>query len=88
MKRILLAAVALAAVAVTAAPASAQVWVGSTPNYGAGVQVGPFGVGTGYYPYHHAYYNDYAYEPSCRLERERVVTARGHVIFRTRRICD
>ncbi len=84
MKRILFAAAALAfAAAVT--PASAQVWIGATPDYGAGVQVGPFGVGVA--PYHHYWYNDYAYAPACRRVRERIVTPRGHVIYRWHRVC-
>jgi len=84
MKRILLAAAL--ALAAAATPASAQVWVGATPDYGAGVQVGPFGVGSGYPRYHH-WYGDYAYAPDCRFERERIVTPRGHVFYRSHRVC-
>lgn len=92
MKRILFAAAALAlAAAVT--PASAQVYLGADPG-GVGVQVGPLGVGVGpdYWgrPYYgHRYWNDYAYAgPECRTVRHRVVTRHGHVVWRTRNICD
>jgi len=86
MKRILFAAVALAMLG--AAPAGAQVWAGADPG-GVGVQVGPFaaGVGPDYWGYHHRYWRAYAYEP-CRTVRERIVTPRGHVIYRVRRVCD
>jgi hypothetical protein len=91
MKRILFAAVTLAIVgAVT--PAGAQVYVGADPG-GVGVNVGPFGVGVGtdYWspPYHHRYWRDYAYAPpECRAVRTRIVTPHGHIIWRTRRVCD
>jgi hypothetical protein len=87
--------VTLAAAAVFAAvPASAQVYFGAGPG-GAGVQVGPFGFGVG--PRHYGYRNydydygyrsyndDYAY--GCPAVRERIVTPRGHVIYRMRREC-
>ena len=86
MKRILFAAAALAFVA-AATPANAQIWIGATPDYGAGVQVGPFGVGSGPY-YRHGWYNDYAYVPACHWVRERFVTPRGHVFYRSHRVCD
>jgi hypothetical protein len=90
MKRTLFAAATLAIVGAATVPASAQVWVGADPG-GVGVQVGPVGVGVGpdYWGYHHRYWRDYAYyAPDCRVIRERIVTPRGHVIFRTRRVCD
>lgn len=59
---------------------------------GVGVQVGPIGAGVGVGPYwdgyHHRYWNHYAYAGECRAIRERIVTPRGNVIFRTRRVCD
>jgi hypothetical protein len=84
MRRILFTTLAAAAV-FAAAPASAQVYFGADPG-GAGVQVGPFGFGVGprYYGYRDYDY-DYAY--GCPLVRERVVTPRGNVIYRTRRAC-
>ena len=92
MKRILFAASALA-IATTAAftPAAAQVYLGADPG-GVGVQVGPIGAGIG--PnwdgrYRHRYWRDYAYAPAeCRIIRERIVTPRGHEIFRSRRVCN
>jgi hypothetical protein len=90
MRRILLATLAAATV-LAAMPASAQVFVGADRG-GAGVQVGPFGFGVG--PrfgydrgYDRSYYDrdDYAY--GCPLVRERIVTPRGHVIYRTHRSC-
>ena len=84
MKRILLATVSAFAIAGAAALTSANA-------QGVGVQIGPFGVGVGPYwdgYYHHRYWNDYAYAGDCRMIRERIVTPRGHVIFRSRRVCD
>ncbi len=86
MRKFLLASMAAAAV-LAAVPASAQVFVGADRG-GAGVQVGPFGVGVGPrfgYGYRN-YDRDYAY--GCRMVRERIVTPRGHVIWRTHRDCD
>jgi hypothetical protein len=85
MRKLLFAMLAAAAV-FAAVPASAQVFVGADRS-GAGVQLGPFGVGVGPrfgYGYR-SYDRDYAYE--CPLVRERIVTPRGHVIWRTRRAC-
>jgi hypothetical protein len=84
MRKLLLASLAAAAV-LAAAPASAQLFVGADRS-GAGVQVGPLGVGVGPrfgYGYR-AYDRDYA---SCPLVRERIVTPYGHVIWRTHRDC-
>ncbi len=76
-----------------AAPASAQVFIGADAG-GAGVQLGPVGVGVGPrfsdYGYYHRrgydanayYYND------CRRIRSRVVTPSGHVVYRMRRVCN
>jgi hypothetical protein len=89
MRKILFAT--LAAVAVFAAvPASAQLFLGADRG-GAGVQVGPLGVGVGprfgYRDHRYRDYDDsYAYG-GCQLVRERFVTPRGHVVFRTRRAC-
>jgi hypothetical protein len=91
MKRILIAAAALALIGAAGTPASAQVYLGADPG-GVGVAVGPVGVGIGpdYWGYrHHRYYRDYAYaEPECRAVRERIVTHHGRVIWRTHRTCD
>jgi hypothetical protein len=81
MKRLLLG-VAAAAVFAAFTPANAQVYLGAGPE-GAGVQVGPLGVGVG-----PAWHEDYAYLPDCRIVRERFVTPRGHVIWRSHRECD
>lgn len=88
MKRILFAAAAVAMLGAATVPASAQVWLGADPG-GVGVQVGPIGAGVGpdYWGYHHRYWRDYAYSP-CHAVRERIVTRRGHVIYRTQRVCD
>jgi hypothetical protein len=83
MRKILFASLAAAA-AFVAVPASAQVYFGADPG-GAGVQVGPFGFGVG--PrYWDRGYRDYDYA-GCPLVRERVVTPRGDVIYRTHREC-
>jgi hypothetical protein len=84
VRKILLATLAAAAV-FAAVPASAQFYLGAGPG-GAGVQVGPLGFGVGpRYGYRH-YDEDYAYG-GCQLVRERFVTPRGHVVYRTRREC-
>jgi hypothetical protein len=73
-----------------AVPASAQVFVGADAG-GAGVRVGPVGVGVGPdYGWRHRHYygDDYAYSPGgCRVIRDRVVTPSGRVIIRTHRDC-
>jgi hypothetical protein len=91
VRKFLLASLAAATVLATM-PASAQVFVGADRS-GAGIQVGPFGVGVGprfgwgHRDYDRDYaYRDYAY--GCRLVRERIVTPGGHVIWRTHRDCD
>jgi hypothetical protein len=86
MRKILLATLAAATV-LAAVPASAQIYLGAGRG-GAGVQVGPlgFGVGPRYGYRNYDYDNDYAYG-GCQLVRERFVTPRGHVVFRTRRAC-
>jgi len=93
MKRLLLNVAAATATLAALTAADAQVYVGADPG-GVGVQVGPLGVGVGpdYWggpPYHHRYLRDYAYaEPGCRVVRTRIVTPRGHVIWRVRHDCD
>jgi hypothetical protein len=89
MKKFLIAATAVAAVAVTAVPASAQFWAGADPS-GVGVQVGPLGVGVGprfapgpYTEGHYAYRTG-----ECRTIRERVTTPSGRVIVKRTRVCD
>lgn len=84
MRTILLTTVAAVALC-AAVPASAQVYFGADPG-GAGVQVGPFGFGVG--PRYDRVYRDYDYAYGCPLVRERIVTPRGEVIYRTRRSCD
>lgn len=84
MKKLLFVALAATTMLATA-PASAQVFIGADRS-GAGVQVGPFGVGVG--PRFGWGYRDYGYGyPDCPLVRERFVTPRGHVVYRTRRAC-
>lgn len=79
MKQVLFAAAT--AIALTAAvPASAQVFVGADP-YGAGVQVGPLGVGVGPRFGWREHYRD------CPLVRERIVAPNGDLIIRTHRAC-
>ena len=92
MKALFLAAATAAALA-TAAPASAQVFLGAGPG-GAGVEVGPFSAGVGprygwrdHYWRGHDWRGDYAYAP-CRTVRERVRTPSGRLIIRTHRDCD
>jgi len=87
MKKLLFAVIATIALGI-AIPANAQVFVGADPG-GAGVRVGPFGVGVGPdYWGGPRYYRDYAYVPACRLERTRIVTPSGNIIWQTHRVCD
>jgi len=74
-----------------AAPAGAQVFIGADSG-GAGVQLGPVGVGVG--PrfsddryYRRGYDANAYYGSDCRLIRSRVVTPGGRVVFRTRQVC-
>jgi hypothetical protein len=88
VRKIILATLAAAAV-LTAVPASAQIYLGAGRG-GAGVQVGPLGFGIGprygYRNYdNYNYDGDYAY--GCQLVRERYVTPRGRVVYRTHRAC-
>jgi hypothetical protein len=84
MRKVILAALAAGAV-FAAVPASAQFYLGGGPG-GAGVQVGPFGFGVGPRYGYRNYDEDYAYG-GCQLIRERFVTPRGRVVYRTRRDC-
>jgi hypothetical protein len=88
MKKLLITAVAAAAIAATAAPASAQFYAGAGPS-GVGVQVGPFGAGVGprFGWRDHHWRDHYAYAPGCRIIRERHVTPSGRVIIRRTRVC-
>jgi hypothetical protein len=89
MTKLLIAAFAATALAVTAAPASAQFYAGAGPD-GVGVQVGPLGVGVGpRFGWRDPYWHDhYAYAgPACRIIRERRVTPSGRVIIDRKRIC-
>lgn len=80
MKKFLLIAAASMTLAMSV-PASAQVYFGAGPG-GVGVGVGPG------YGWHHRHYWRDDYASDCRLIRERIVTPSGHVIHRTRQICD
>jgi hypothetical protein len=81
------------AVLATAAPASAQVFIGADSG-GAGVQIGPVGAGVGPRFSNDGYYHRRGYDANayyvgdCRLVRSRVVTPGGHMVYRTRRVCD
>lgn len=97
MRKVLCIAAAVAALGVVAMPASAQVFIGADRG-GAGVQLGPLGVGVGprfsddrYYDrrgYDRRGYDANAYYTGeCRIVRARVVR-NGHVSYRTRRICN
>ena len=93
MNKLVFGLVAAAVVLVVTAPASAQVFIGADSG-GAGVQLGPVGVGVG--PrfsddgyYHRGGYNANAYYGGdCRQIRSRVVTPSGRVVFRTRQVCN
>jgi len=85
--RMLLFSAAAAVTLFAAVPANAQVYVGADP-WGAGVQVGPFGVGVGDWRYRHGWRGDYGYYGDCRIVRERVVTPYGNVIYQSQRVCD
>lgn len=90
MRRLLFVAAAIAALGV-AAPAGAQIFLGADDR-GAGVQVGPIGVGVGPGFSDQGYYDRRGYEANayeandCHVVRSRVVR-HGHVSYRTRRIC-
>jgi hypothetical protein len=89
MMKSLLIAATLAGATLVAAPASAQVFIGADDS-GAGVQVGPLGVGVGpRFGYdHRATTGTYVYAPGeCRILRERIVTPSGRVIYRRHREC-
>jgi len=93
MRKLLLIGAAAALAIGVATPASAQLYAGAGPG-GVGVQVGPLGagVGPGYWGPHHRWHRaygayDYDYAGACRLERERIMTPSGRVIFRTHRVC-
>ena len=89
MRKLWLGVAAATVMLFAAAPASAQVYLGADPR-GVGVQVGPLGVGVGpdYWGYHHRYWRDYAYAEPCHAVRTRIVTPRGHIIWRTHRVCE
>lgn len=96
MKKILFIVAAVAALGI-AAPAGAQVFIGADAG-GAGVQLGPVGVGIGPRFSNDSYYRHSGYEANayydgnarrhCRMVRSRVRTHSGHAVFRTRRICN
>jgi len=98
MKKILFIVAAVAALGIVA-PAAAQVFIGADAG-GAGVKLGPIGVGIGprfsddgYYRHSsygaNAYYDGNAhYGRHCHMIRSRVRTHGVHAVFRTRRICN
>ena len=94
MRKFIIAAAA-AAVTLVAVPASAEVFIGADRS-GAGVQVGPVGVGVGPrfgwddgYRHRRHYDGYYAYGAAdCRVIRERIETPSGRTIIKSRRICD
>ncbi len=92
MRKVLCIAAAVAALGVVAMPASAQVFIGADRG-GAGVQLGPLGVGVGPRFSDDRYYDRRGYDANayytgeCRIVRARVVR-NGHVSYRTRRICN
>ena len=97
MRKILFVMAAAATLCV-AAPVGAQVFIGADAG-GAGVQLGPVGIGVGPRFSNDAYYRRDGYEANayyngngsyggdCRMVRSRVRTPSGHVVYRTRRIC-
>ena len=76
---VLTGAVALA----IAAPAAAQVYIG-TDGPGVGVRIGP----DDHHRRVHRDYDDSNARGSCREERTRITTDDGRVIYRTKRVCD
>jgi hypothetical protein len=82
----------VSALIASAAPSSAQVFIGADSG-GAGVQVGPVGAGVGprfsnddYY-HRRGYHANAYYGGNCRLIRSRVLTSSGRVVYRSRQIC-
>ena len=89
MKKLLIAASAVAMLAIASVPASADFYAGAGPS-GVGVQVGPFGVGVGPRFSHDPYWRDgyYAYgSADCRIVHHRTVTPSGRVIITRERVC-
>jgi len=83
MKFVLIAAAA-ATIAAASIPAAAQVAVGVGPG-GASVRVGE-----PHRDYRDGRYHSrdrYAYGSHCRTIRERIVTPRGRVIYKSTRVC-
>jgi hypothetical protein len=89
MKKLLIAASAVAMLAIASVPASADFYAGAGPS-GVGVQVGPFGVGVGPRfsgdPYWRDGYHAYG-SADCRIVRQRTVTPSGRVIITRERVC-
>ena len=82
MKKLLIGAVTVTALAIASVPASAEIWAGADEG-GVGVRVGPLGVGVGPdYAYRNGYYGD------CRVVREQTITPSGRMIVTRHRICD
>jgi hypothetical protein len=80
MKKLLIGAVAITALAIASVPASAQFYAGADEGR-VGVRVGPLGVGVG---------PDYAWRDGygdCRIVRERTITPSGRVIVQRHRVC-
>jgi len=83
MKKLLIGAAAVTALAIASVPASAEIYADAYDG-GVGVQVGPFGVGVGpRYAWHDPYYYD---GDSC-VVRERTITPSGRVIVERHRTC-
>ena len=101
MKKLLFV-VAAAATLGLAVPANAQVFFGGDA-YGAGVQLGPVGVGVGprfsgdrrdgyrsngyYRGDRYGYRSNAYYRGDCRQIRSRVVRRDGRVVYRTQQVC-
>jgi hypothetical protein len=89
MKKLLIAASAVAMLAIASVPASADFYAGAGPS-GVGVQVGPLGIGVGPRfsdgPYWRDGYQAYGYG-DCRIVRQRTVTPSGRVIITRERVC-
>lgn len=91
MRKFLYVAAAVAALGMIAVPANAQIFLGAD-HRGAGLQLGPLGVGVGprfsddRYYHRRGYDANAYYAGDCRMVRTRVIR-NGHVRYRTRQIC-
>lgn len=87
MRKIVLAATAVAALA--AVPASAEVFNWGDPAAGDGSEAAavPAYGGRAAVPSYANHTPALGYADKCRTVRERVVTPQGHVVFRTHQVC-